>query len=109
MTATSPKTCTVVVSARGERCGKHAVVVRETFVGDVAECEEHRAPIVVAAPVVSSVGRRVQVRHCGALKVGVVVEEVGESRFAVEVPVKPHGRPAGRRVVRVERSDARFL
>lgn len=101
--------CTVVTSAAGARCSAPAVVERASrFGGMVAECAAHASPAPSPVAVAEVVGRRVRVRHCGVVKVGVVVAEIGASRFAVEVPVKPHGKPAGRKVIRVEREAVRF-
>ena len=99
-------TCTVTVNASGAKCGEVAVEVRETIVGEVAECAGHFRPVPVRAPV-SNIGRKVQVRHCGVVKVGFVVAESARG-FEVRVPVKPHGKPAGVKVIKVEQIE-RFV
>lgn len=93
-------TCTVTVNASGGKCGEVAVVERETMFGEVAECAAHVSPTFVR-PVVTNVGRRVQVRHGGIVKVGEVVRETARG-FEVRVPVKPHGKAATTKVVKVE-------
>lgn len=99
-------TCTVTVNASGGTCGEVAVVERESIFGKVAECAGHVSPTFTRVPA-SNIGRKVQVRHCGVVKVGFVVAESARG-FEVQVPVKPHGKPAGTKVVKVEQVE-RFV
>lgn len=92
--------CTVVTGAAGERCGATAVVTFTGRNGDAfAECAEHDVSGIVAkARRAFAVGTTVRVFHAGIAKIGTVVA-AGPVRVKVEVPVKPHGRPATTRVV----------
>lgn len=70
-------TCTVIISATGDRCGDQAVPasVREgIFGGTIAECSAHHIEVSSAADV-SLVGSRVEIHWHSWAKVGVIVAE----------------------------------
>jgi hypothetical protein len=94
-----PTTCTVGPNAvTGERCGKPAVATFTGRDGTVyAECAEHYVPTTPRGLGIE-VGNHIRVRHAGIIKVGTVVK-VTATKVHVEVPVKPHGRPATTRVI----------
>jgi hypothetical protein len=90
-----PSTCTIR-TATGGVCGKPAVHTFTTSRGDTfAECADHHIATSDAALLV---GATVTVRHAGTAKTG-TVRKVTATRAHVELPVKPHGRPATTRVV----------
>jgi len=96
------KTCSVVVSATGDRCGKPAVEVRESmFGGSFAECADHVADYIKVAA--SDIGKQVEISWHSWPKPGEVVEERERSvdvRFVPKVGAQPIVRRFDRDAVR---------